>query len=374
MRIGIDGRLWRETGVGRYIRNLVKYLQIIDKKNEYVLFVKEHDRDELTQLVKNENWRIVFANVHWHTLKEQINFPQILYKEHLDLMHFPYFSLPILYKRPFVITIHDLIIHHFSTGKASTLPLPFYMMKRVGYKTILQQAIKHSEKIIVPLHATKNDLQKTLKVSAEKIAVTYEGIDENIAADKSLRKSTFQTNGQYFLYVGNAYPHKNLKTLINAFLLFKQKNPSEIVRLLLVGKQDYFYTQLELQMKDLPDVHIFHNISDSVLHELYANALAVVSPSFMEGFGLVPLEALATNCIVIASRIPSHEEVCGNAAVYFDPNRMEDLSFALENVYRMSDVSKRKIQQEGRERLQYFSWKTMARETVAIYEKFPPGR
>jgi glycosyltransferase involved in cell wall biosynthesis len=370
MRIGIDGRLWRETGVGRYIRNLVKYLQLIDKKNEYVLFVKEHDIGEVTQHIAHANWRIVSANAHWHTFKEQINFPKILNREQLDLMHFPYFSLPILYKRPFVITIHDLIIHHFSTGKASTLPLPFYMMKRVAYKSILQQGIKHSQKIIVPLHATKDDLQKTLTVPAEKIAVTYEGIDENIAPDKERTKTSFETNGKYFLYVGNAYPHKNLQTLINAFLLFKQKNSNEVVRLLLVGKQDYFYAQLEQQLKDLPDVHIFQNIPDSILHELYQNAVAVVAPSFMEGFGLVPLEALAMNCIVIASRIPSHEEVCGNAAVYFDPNRMEDLFFALENVYRMSDVSKRKIQQEGRERLQYFSWKTMARETAAIYEKF----
>lgn len=104
MRIGIDGRLWNETGVGRYIRNLVWELQKSDTKNSYVLFVKkgfktshfaEASRDKEDLRFKNEKWKIVETNIHWHSIDEQIKFPQVLYKENLDLMHFPYFSLPI---------------------------------------------------------------------------------------------------------------------------------------------------------------------------------------------------------------------------------------------------------------------------------------
>lgn len=131
MRIGIDARLWNETGVGRYIRNLVYNLLEIDSRNEYVLFTNKQTIEEIKEhkskiKFEDKKLKLVETNIRWHSVSEQIKFPKILEKEKLDLMHFPYFSVPILYNRPFVITIHDLIINHFSTGKASTLPTPLY--------------------------------------------------------------------------------------------------------------------------------------------------------------------------------------------------------------------------------------------------------
>src|SRR4051812_22356097 len=120
MKIGIDARLWNETGVGRYIRNLVKELQLIDKKNEYILFVRKADFDKVSSQIVNSKFLVKVADIRWHTIEEQIKLPRILNNENLDLMHFPYFSVPIRYKKTFVITIHDLILNHFSTGKAST--------------------------------------------------------------------------------------------------------------------------------------------------------------------------------------------------------------------------------------------------------------
>src|SRR6266498_3613752 len=144
MRIGIDARLWNETGVGRYIRNLVWQLQVLDKKNEYVLFVKPDWKDKKFRddEATHSRWKIVRTDIQWHTLDEQLVFYKVLENELLDLVHFPYFSIPILYNRPFVITIHDLIINHFSTGKASTLPFPIYHIKRLGYQFVLKQAAK----------------------------------------------------------------------------------------------------------------------------------------------------------------------------------------------------------------------------------------
>src|SRR5438105_14252221 len=98
MRIGIDGRLWNETGVGRYIRNLVTQLAGIDKSNNYVLFVKRGFT--ITDIgFKNDIWKVVETDIHWHSFEEQLHFPNVLYKENLDIMHFPYFSLPIFYNR-----------------------------------------------------------------------------------------------------------------------------------------------------------------------------------------------------------------------------------------------------------------------------------
>ena len=132
MRIGIDARLWNQTGVGRYIRNLVLNLHDIDKTNNYILFVRKIDFEEIQKQIVNSNWKIVNVNIKWHSLEEQINFPKILEKQKLELIHFPYFSVPVRYKGPFIVTIHDLIMDHFPSGNASTLPTPFYYLKFIN--------------------------------------------------------------------------------------------------------------------------------------------------------------------------------------------------------------------------------------------------
>ncbi len=98
MRIGIDARLWKETGVGRYIRNLVKELQVLDKANDYILFVRKTDYEKVITQIGNDKFKVKIADVRWHTIDEQLKLPQILNKENLDLVHFPYFSVPVGYK------------------------------------------------------------------------------------------------------------------------------------------------------------------------------------------------------------------------------------------------------------------------------------
>src|SRR3989338_10313492 len=158
MKIGIDCRLWNETGVGRYTRNLVKEIQILDKENEYVLFVLSKDKQQILKQVQNDNFKAVIADIRWHTLWEQLKFPIILNKENLDLMHFPYFSVPIFYNKSYVVTIHDLILHHFPTGQASTLSLPLYNLKLLGYRFVIKTAAKNARKIITVSNATKKEI------------------------------------------------------------------------------------------------------------------------------------------------------------------------------------------------------------------------
>jgi len=367
MRIGIDGRLWNETGVGRYIRNLVWELQKLDTKNDYVLFIqsKRLNKQPFDVAQGNKRWKVVETDIHWHSFAEQLQFPQILYKENLDLMHFPYFSHPIFYNKPFVVTIHDLIINHFPTGKASTLPFPFYYIKRVGYDFALQHAVKRSQKIIVPLNAVKEDLEQTLKVSPSKIVVTEEGVD--LHESKSGKKE-LEIKGEYFLYVGNAYPHKNLNRIVEAFVLFRREKSE--AQLVLVGKDDYFYKQLEEKVarENLEGIVFQHDVSDESLFTLYANAKAFISASFMEGFGLPPLEAMSASCPVILSDIPSFREVCGKSAFYFNPNDPYALKEKMSIVYNLSQKEKNTYVLQGHSRVKDFSWKKMAEETKQAYE------
>jgi glycosyltransferase involved in cell wall biosynthesis len=154
MRIGIDARLMNETGVGRYIRNLISELKKIDKKNEYIIF-------------RN--------NIPWHSFAEQIRMPLLYYRAHLDLLHVPYFNVPFLYFKKFIVTIHDLTILHFDTGKASTLPYVMYKLKRFAYYLLLLKAIHWSEKIIAVSHTTKQEILDHFDVLPEHIEVIYEG-------------------------------------------------------------------------------------------------------------------------------------------------------------------------------------------------------
>ena len=171
MKIGIDARLWGQTGVGRYLEELVENLARIDKKNHYLLFLtKEHQNLSLP----GPNWEKRIADIRWHSLKEQLFMPFILWREHPDLVHFPYFSVPIFYPGKFVVTIHDLILDHFETGKASTLPYFFYKIKRLGYKLVMWIALHRAVKIITVSEATKNKIVEHYKINPGKVVVTYE--------------------------------------------------------------------------------------------------------------------------------------------------------------------------------------------------------
>ncbi len=369
-RIGIDCRLWNETGVGRYIRNLVEQLQVLDQKNEYVLFMRSEDRKQLTinnsQLTTKENLKIVPTDIRWHSVEEQVKFPQILNKENLDLMHFPYFSVPIFYNRPYIVTIHDLIVHHFSTGKASTLPAPVYALKHLAYKYVSSQAVKKAEKIIVPLKTIKEDLISTLAVPAAKIVVTHEGVDSKL--ELRVERGELR-NKKYFLYVGNAYPHKNLDRLVEAFIEFR-KEVKDKIELILVGKDDYFYKKLHVTVENenIQGISFKHDVSDAELSELYSHAVALISPSLMEGFGLPPLEAMSLSTPVLLSDTPSFREVCADAAFYFDPYSIKSMKEQMKFVYNIGQQKRDEHIRKGRGRVKDFSWERMSKQTLAVYE------
>ncbi len=373
MRIGIDARLWSESGVGRYTRNLVSELQRIDTKNEYVLFVLDKDFYSINyQLAgKYKNWKVVRANIRWHTVSEQIRFLPILYRETLDLLHFPYFSVPIFYTKPYVVTIHDLILHHFPTGAASTHNKLFYHLKWFAYRFVISKAAKKAKKIIAVSQATKREIRDHLHVKEEKVVVTYEGVDKQIIGSKEEKEKNLKlgaiSKNTYFLYVGNAYPHKNLNRLIKAFNNIQNKGETKLV---LVGKEDYFYKKLRNKVKNegsKDDIIFFGEATDYELSYLYKHALALVMPSIMEGFGLPAVEAMRNGCLVLVSNIESFQEICQDGAIYCDPFDIVDMQLKMEDI--LTGVkNKKSIMQSALQRSSFFSWEKMAKDTVGIYE------
>jgi hypothetical protein len=173
MKIGIDGRLMNETGVGRYIRNLIDQLGTLDKRNFYVVFLRKNAFHTFTP--PNARWEARLADIPWHSVTEQLFMPTIFNREHLDLLHVPYFNVPLLYFGKFVVTIHDLTILHFDTGKASTFPYVFYQIRRLGYYISLLKAIHWSEKIIAVSETTKKEVLDHFDVLPDQVEVIYEG-------------------------------------------------------------------------------------------------------------------------------------------------------------------------------------------------------
>lgn len=359
MRIGIDARLIHETGVGRYIQALIKYLPGLDSSNDYVVFVKS--ADDLA--IDSPNWQIVKADIPWHTLQEQWEIPKIYHQAKLDFVHIPYFAVPILIRTPFIVTIHDLTISHFATGEATTKPLPVYFIKRLGYQLVMQQAIKKSVAIITVSNAVKDQLQKEYRVPKNKIKCIYESGE--IESDQIQKSEVPQS---YILYVGNAHPHKNLQTLIDAYLEIIKEFPH--LKLVMIGKRDYFYSKLigQIKNKGLADQILFPGeIANEILPYWYTCAQAFVFPSLSEGFGIPGLEAMNLKCPVIASDIPVFHEIYGEAALYFDPKSSPDLVNNIKKLLLNSSLRADLID-KGKNQANRYSWKKMVEETLKVYE------
>lgn len=366
MRIGIDARLWNETGVGRYIRNLVWGIdQHADSTDHsFIIYLFPHEYKNLSFQSSKIEKRL--APFRWHTLTEQVAFPRAIQRDLLDLMHFTYYSVPYTYNRPYVVTLHDLIIYNFFTGRASTLPLPLYAIKHSAYKILLKNAQKKAAKIIVPLEATKADVIKNFPQARDKIVVTYEGFDAAFSQKGEVSEDIKSiVSQQYLLYVGNAYPHKNLERLLIAFSLVQRENTK--INLVLVGKDDFFYQRLSKKVTNSM-IHFFHSVSDSDLASLYRHAAALVSPSLVEGFGLTPLEAMSMNTLVAVSNIPAFCEVCDNAALYFDPKDPQKIAEVLNYLLHMRSSERQQYIEKGQQRAKIFSWEKMVIETMRVYE------
>lgn len=372
MRIGIDARLIEETGVGRYIRNLIAELSVLDTTNRYVVFLRKKSVDSF--VLPNSRWTKVAADVRWHTLTEQIVMPKFFAHERLDLVHIPYHNPPIFYSKPMVVTIHDLTLLHFATGKATTLPQSLYKLKRLGYWLGLWIGLRRAKRVIAVSETTKKEIVDHFRISPEKIIVTHEGVDRTLTVKRSGQNDQKRIiKDPYFLYVGNAYPHKNLDVLLEAYKTFADHGPRRAVKLVFVGKKDYFYDRLQEKAHELSlsdSVTFFGQADDSQLFNLYENAIAFVFPSRMEGFGLPALEALSLGCPVLASDIPIFHEILGEHVTYFDPEDPGHIARILQAAaFSKTSAASASMRAFARS----YSWQRMARQTLNIYKNICPG-
>ncbi len=389
-RIGFDARFYGPLGkgLGRYVQEIIDNIIAIDEncQYEFVIFLSKENYDEFfPHTFKNRHVKKVLADVSWYGLKEQLVFPFIIAKEKLDLIHFPHFNVPLFCFCPFILTIHDLILTKFPSKRASTLTTYKYWFKHLMYRLVIKSALMRAKKIIAVSNFTKNDIINRFKVKDEKIKVIYEGVanlekgrDSLFVAklNKDETLMNYNISAPYLLYVGNAYPHKNLNFLLNTFLnLHKEYNN---FRLVLVGKEDYFYRQVKKealrlnlwQRENKNNLVIFTDyVPDAQLKILYNQAFAYVFPSLYEGFGLPPLEAMANSCPVISSNKSSLPEILDTAALYFNPIDSSSFILRIKELVDNEDLRNKQINL-GKERIKNFNWWESARETLELYKNY----
>jgi glycosyltransferase involved in cell wall biosynthesis len=366
VKILIDGRLYglENAGLGRYVINLIDQISKLDIKNEYILLLSKKYFDNLNL---PSNWKKVLADFRHYSFAEQIKLPRIINKENPDIVHFPHFNAPVFYRGKYIVTIHDMLMHKSVGLAATTLPAPLYFLKRLGYRLVFDNAVKRSIKIIVPSYSVKKELVKVYGIPENKIEVTYEGVNTNItySKDNSVEKP-------YFVYTGNAYPHKNLKRLIEAVVSLNT-NCNQSVNLVIVSSRGIFTQRLERIIRDQKAgkfVKLLGFVPDNELFSLYKNSIAFVFPSLSEGFGLPGLEAMAAGTLVLAAQTPVFKEIYQENAIYFNPLDFTSIEKTMRNVMEMNpDLRKEKIE-KAQDFVKRYSWAKMAKETLKVYSNY----
>lgn len=372
-RIGIDARMYSAafTGIGRYVYELTQRLFKLSENDliEWTLFMNEPEFSAF--MPPNVRVKKVLVNAKHYSWAEQVRFLRILNRANLDLMHFTHFNAPLFYRRPSVVTIHDLTLSFFP-GKKMRSPL-----HRFAYHLVLNSVVRHARGIITVSQNTRKDLVRLIKVPEEKISVIYEaaGKEFQVLEDKKIIENTLKHLGvdhPFMLYTGVWRDHKNLVRLLQAFAKLCEK-PTFDGLLVITGREDPFYPEVKQAIRELhleKRVILTGLVSEQNLVVLYNAARFYVLPSLYEGFGLSPLEAMACGTPVAASNTSCIPEVCGEKnALFFDPYKVEDMAEVLASLWEDSGV-RDTLRERGFQRIRDFSWDQMAQETFEFYKKW----
>lgn len=370
MKIGIDARAakwYRGTGIGTYTHELLRALNKIDIENKYSLFLPEKCNINIDF---NDNIEIVNINTElnsnfWH----EVSNPNTLTDDSLNLYHVPQNGIGLPYKKtcPFVITLHDII--------------PCKMPETVSdnYLRIFEKEMPRilplCDGIITVSEHSKKDIIDVFNFPEEKIFVTHLAAEEvyiplNKQLCKDLIKREYKIKDDFILYIGGFSPRKNIIGLIESFYILKQKTKSPL-KLVIAGTHGISYN---IYKKRVDDLHLENDvlfpgfISLNHMPYLYNACELFVYPSFYEGFGLPPLEAMACGIPVITSNLTSIPEIVKDSCLLINPYDTEDLSNAMAEVLENSNLKENLIL-KGVCRSKELTWEKTACETLRAYKE-----
>lgn len=379
MRIGFDytAGIRQEAGIGYYVRSLFDAMLAEDKENEYTLLTSGRPtRERPFPVAPNVHGRSVlipdrYLNLLWYRWRAPL--PANLFTGNIDIYHSPDFALPPLSgKIRKVVTIHDLA---FLTHPEYAVPsLVAYLSK------VVPEAVAAADVVAVVSQDAGRTLTEHFGTPSEKIAVVPNGLRPHFRriTDPMLLRSTenkFGLKHPLVLGVGTLQPRKNHIGLIKAFHQAQSDKRNRPAMLALAGGYGWLYEETKQLVADLKlekRVRFLGPVSDLDLTMLYSLADVFAFPSFFEGFGVPPIEAMACGAPVITSNTSSLPEVVGDAALTVDPHNVAELARAMTRLLG-DEKLREELRQKGYERAQLYTWPKSARKMLDVYQKLYNG-
>ena len=367
VRIAIDVRKLHDFGVGTYVRNLVDQLALQDHETEFVLLCQREDAGMAAPL--GPNFRAVTDPSGQYSIGEQLSIPFNIGRSGPQLFHTPHYVLPVLTPCRSIVTIHDCI----------HLVFPQYLrsrLARTAARTAFWTATHRASRILTVSEASKKDILRFFQVPEERVTVIYNAIAEHFyeeppEEDVARVQERYQLHDRFVMYAGNVKPHKNLERLIDAFALLRQDGAYDDLKLLISGSEISKYTTLRRAVHRYnlhKHVRFLGFQSEQTLKALYRLADVFVFPSLYEGFGLPPLEAMASRTPVVVSNVSSLPEVVGDAGLLVNPYDAASIADGIRQVFENSTLRDELIAR-GVARARSFSWRESVARVRAIYQE-----
>lgn len=372
LRVAIDAHMLGDMSGGNetFYRNVLQNMYPSEGMKIF-LFVKEG----IDVSTYEDRFTIVYLPKHGASVRNLIDIPLLCIKHHIDVLHMQYF-IPFFRPCPVVTTIHDICFEHYKDI--------FTMREYVRQKLLVRYAAKHSNRIITVSEFSKKDISDCYGITERKITVTY-----NAVSDAFRKLETKELNvgelckkfgicGKYVLCVCNLQPRKNLKRLILAFGKLCSDYQYE-GQLVIVGKKAWRYDEIfdtanetENNIKEMSntDKIIFTDyVTEFDLVRLYNGAQCFVYPSYYEGFGIPPLEAMSCGVPVAVAETSSLPEVVGDAGRYFDPFSVDSICNSMMKLIRVKEKAEEydKLQREMAIQKEKYSWSETAEKIVKVY-------
>jgi glycosyltransferase involved in cell wall biosynthesis len=369
LRIAIDAHSVG-TGLGgneSYATNLVEALAEIDQENQYTIYVTKR---EALERFKDRwpNFRVRSTLPHTPLIRIPLTLSSELRRNPVDVLHVQFTSPPVA-PCPVVVSIHDLSFEH--------LPLTFKRRSRMQLRMTVRRSARQAAQVLTLSEYVRDDVIATYGLDAEKVAVVPLAAPDHFSPvrdEKELQRvrQKYGIDQNYILSVGAIQPRKNLPRLLEAYSLLRHSQPEvNLPKLVLVGKCAWLYDETLRKIEELglgKQVTLTGYVPQADLPALYSGANCFIYPSYFEGFGLPPLEAMKCGAPVIVGNRTSLPEVVDDAAVLVDPFEVDDIAAGIAKVINDSTL-RSSLRAKGLERARVFDWRDTARKTLAVYQK-----
>jgi len=364
MKIGIDAREFvpeQMTGIGRYLWHFLRHATTSKDPHEYVLFCNQktqipHDLPRLKKVIITENITQVW---------DQVLLPLNIKRENIDVFLTPYFKAPLFLPSKMVLIINDLIPLFF--------PEEHGQMGRLYFKFMSATAARRATRIMTISEHSKGDIVNYLGLPADKIMVIHLGVEERFMPtdirEEEIRIK-YSLPQKFILYVGNLAPHKNVRSLTRSYASLPAGLRDNYKLVLGSLKSDKYFSDIDKDIREMEltqDVFFTGFIKHKDLPSVYSMSSLFAFPSLYEGFGLPPLEAMACGCPVVSSNTSSMPEVLGDAALFFNPNNVEEISQAIRHMLEDENLRNR-FRQKGLDRAKLFTTEKMTSRMLDVLE------